>query len=143
MALVDKEATNNEKAKTLRKIRAILGDAYTFVRSMEANRDLESVTMEELMEEQILRNGERDASNMREFNPYTYESGGETPAGQDPPRIGNFISGTDAQNPTKLDRVEALGSVISGTVSSLKQTEPEDIADVEDYIDAEDEIPPY
>lgn len=143
MALTEKEQTNAEKAKTLRKIRAILGDSHTFVRSMEANRDLESVTMEDLMEEQIQRNGEQDGSNLKEFNPYAYEPGEATPSGNDPPRIGNFVSGTDAANPTKLDRVTALENVISATVSQLKEMEPEDIADVEDYIDAEDEVPPY
>lgn len=130
--------------KRIGKLRAVIGDAITFVRSAEINQALSSVTIEDLMAEQIARNGESKKSEERKYDPYGFVAGKPQDASNDfasvskssPP--GNFVSGTNIDNPTKIDRLMAIKNQIEGTVEAMRSYDPKELADVEDYSDASD-----
>jgi hypothetical protein len=133
---------SEEGKKAVARLRLVLNDAFAFVRSAELNKELSSVTIEDLMSELIARNGESDKSKSGEYNPYS--TGGEetvasedTPETQTPVDPGNYITGTEALNPTKMDRLMALKDEIADTVAAVKAYDPSEIADAEDYTDAE------
>ena len=103
------------EATTSRQIREVISDAYAFIMGAEANKAIATVTLEDLMEDQIKRNGESAKSNASQYNPYSYDSKDE-PAGQEPETRANFPGGADLTvvtidgeevqaRPTKLDRV--------------------------------------
>jgi hypothetical protein len=104
---------------------------YTFVRSQEANRAIQAVTFEQLIQEQIARNGDSDRSNASQYSPYSFDAEsyakGTEPAGRVPLARANFLSGTDTNSPTKLDRVLALKQGVSSLVQQIKDIPIEDI----------------
>lgn len=108
-------------------IRRTLGDAYAFVRSQEANKAIQSVTMVQLLREQIDRNGDTERSNASQFNPYSYDPDKIEPATRRPLARANFLSGTDTGNPTKLDRVLAIQNTISDLVAQVKALPLEEV----------------
>lgn len=121
-----------EKAENKR-LRSILNDA---VRSYEATANLAKATLEDLMAEQVARNGSSKASDKEKYNPYavpTVEEDGSnsesTPEVPDYPTTGVFVSGTPASNPTKMDRLLAMKNEVDAAVESAKKFVPE----VEDY----------
>jgi hypothetical protein len=117
--------------KVQREIRRTLADMYTAVRSGEANRAIQAVTITQLLQEQVLRNGDTDASNARQFTPYSFDPDAVVPASQQPLGRANFLSGTDTNNPTKLDRVLALKNIISDLVDQVKELPVEDVSATE------------
>lgn len=126
-----------EKAEN-RRLRAILNDAFAFVRAYEATQVIYEATLEDLMAEQIARNGSSEVSAKEKYNPYAIPtaeadeaSSGSTPEVSDYQTTGVYISGTELSNPTKMDRLMALKNEIDAAVQSAKEFVPE----VDDYED--------
>lgn len=115
------------RTKIQREIRRALADMYTFVRSQEVNKAVQAVTMNQLMQEQISRNGDSDRSNAAQFNPYSFDPDRVEPATQRPLSRANFLSGTDTNNPTKLDRVLAIQNSIADLVTYVKSLPLEEV----------------
>lgn len=127
---------SREEERKYRKARELLSDAFTFVRSMEANKAMSEVTLDDLLMELIDRNGESSKSAQKKYNPYAYNEKAAEPMSM--PTVtqsgpaGNPVSGTDFSNPTKMDRLLALESAIESTVDQIKSEEPistEDLAE--------------
>lgn len=112
-----------------RQIRAGLSDAYAFVRSQEANRAIQQVTFNQLLAEQLQRNGETERLNKASNNPYSLDPAKVEPASSVPLSRANFLSGTDTGNITKLDRIVYLKGAISDLVDRVKKLKPQDIED--------------
>ena len=119
---------------TERRLREALSDAYAFVRSVESNRAFATVTLEQLINDQIRRNGDTKTSNASQYNPYSLDQ--DAPASEEPATRANFLGAADTGRPTKLDFVLALKEEIGNVVESVKNTEVVDVAEAEEYTDA-------
>jgi hypothetical protein len=115
------------RTKTQREILRALSDMYTFVRSVEVNRAVQAVTFTQLIREQIDRNGDTERSNKSQYDPYGYRPDAPEPAAREPLARANFLSGTDTNQPTKLDRILAIQNNITALVQHVKAM---DIVDV-------------
>lgn len=113
-------AEETPKPLKTQKIRRIIGDLFTFVRSQEANQAVQAVTIEQLLQAQIKRNGDQESSNARQYNPYSHTPGEEQPASDQPLARANFLGGSDVTLPTKLDRVLALRNEVKDLVKTVK-----------------------
>lgn len=112
-------------------IRGALSDVYAFVRSREANKKLANVSVLDLIEEAIQRNGtSEDAARFATSSEETPEE--NTPASQTPLNSANFVSGTSINQPTKLDVITALQSELDGLIDEIKSIEPVDLLDPAD-----------
>ncbi len=132
------EIEKNLEPTTSRRIREILSDAYAFIRSAESNAALATVTLEELMNDQINRNGESSKSNATQYNPYSFEADKDLPAGLEPTERANFLSGSDTQRPTKLDQILAIQNELSGVIDEVKAMEPVDVASPEEHTSSDE-----
>jgi hypothetical protein len=121
-----------------RKIRQTLSDLFTFVRSQEVNRAIAAVTQEQLIEEQILRNGESSLSSRSQFNPYSYNPDEAQPASEQSLKRANFAGGSDVNLPTKMDRLVALKNELDDLVEEIKNIPPSEIS-APDITDSSDE----
>jgi len=119
-----------------RKLKEVVGDAFTFIRSMEANAALATVTFDQLVADQISRNGETTGSNAKQYDPYSYNPEKSTPAGEAPNKPANFLGGSDTNQPTKLDRVLAITNSIVQIVQEIKTKQTVDVAKPSEYTDA-------
>ena len=135
-------------AKTRRRrFRLLLNDALAFVRSVEVNRALQGIGWEELMNEQIQRNGESSTSAEKQYNPYSHDPLGTPVSGEVAPKVesygpaGNYVSGTNEANPTKFDRILALEAEIEGAVLNIMNTDPEFMADPQERADEDASAP--
>lgn len=124
---VDDDLSKSQDLNLTRKVVEVIGDAFTFVRSAEANAALATVTLEELINDQIRRNGETSESNGNQFSPYNYSADKETPAGEEAPRA-NFAGGSDVGRPTKLDFILAIQGELSSVIKEIKANPPPDTA---------------
>lgn len=111
-----------------RRIRETIGSVYAFVRSREANRALASVTFEQLIAEQIARNGETESLNKNATSDSATPEGTQ-PATQTPINTTNFVSGTDINIPSKIEQLDALQSELEGLVEVIKQLDPDELRD--------------
>lgn len=127
----DDDVAQNEEKKKLRRVLEVISDAFSFVRSMEANAALATVTLEELINDQILRNGETEKSNANKFTPYDYDADKETPEGEAAPRA-NYASGADTSRPTKIDFITAVQNELSAVIEEIKANP----STVEDYAES-------
>ena len=107
------------KTRTQRQILSALGDMYTFVQSSEVNRSVAAVTFEQLLKEQINRNGDSERSNGSTYDPYSFDPDNTEPATQQPINRANFLSGSDTNQPTKLDRVLAIQNNVQSLVDAI------------------------
>jgi hypothetical protein len=128
--------------KTDRKLRSVLADAYTFVRSAEANKAFSTVTLEELMGDQIKRNGESKLSNANRYNPYSYDPKKPPVLGTQPQEKTNLLGGSDTGRPTKLDYLLAIKNELTDAITSIKSLPPSDVADAREYTDGVEAGPP-
>ena len=133
--VVIQEVKENLEPKPFRKLRDVVADAYAFIRSVEANQAFATVTLEELMGDQIKRNGESSRSNAAQYNPYSYIPGTELPAGLEPGERANFLGAADTGNPTKFDRILALKNNLTDTINDIKKLTTVEVADVGEYTD--------
>jgi len=116
-------------------IREILADAFTFIRSVESNQALAAVTLEELMGDQMKRNGETAQANASQYNPYGYDPMKAQPASMTPTEVANFLGGSDTGGPTKLERILAIKNILTDLVAEIKTTEPLEVAGAQEYAD--------
>lgn len=117
-------------------IHRVLSDAFSFIRGVEANQALAAVTLEELMEDQIQRNGQTTKANASQYNPYSYNPDKVQPASQTSAEIANFSGGSDTGGPTKLERILVLKNTLSDVVNTVKNSS-QPIASDEEYRDEE------
>ena len=124
---------DNTNPTTAKRLRLVVADAFSFIRSVEANQALAYVSLDELIQTQIERNGDTERSNASQYDPYN--SIDETaPAGQKPAERANFLGVADTQRPTKLDRIIAIQIEISSVIEEVKKTKPVDVADSAEYL---------
>lgn len=125
------ELSDNKK-KQLRAMRLLIADAFSFVRSQEINQALASVTLDQLMSEQIARNGESSDSERSVYNPYAYDTkaDSETPASTGSSLVSpSFVTGVSAQatedgkviTPSKLARLEAIKATLNEAINSYAE----------------------
>lgn len=143
LAKVVEATEENLTPKISRRLRAVLSDAYAFVRSREANAALATVTLESLMGDQIKTNGESGESLGAQYNPYSYDPEEEAPASTVAPRT-NFLGGSpigteDNPIPTKMDRVLAIQSELTSVIEDVKKIPPVEVSGIEEYADHEEE----
>jgi hypothetical protein len=147
MTSVILDIEEGKEESTSRRVREVLSDAYSFIRSAEANKAIATVTLEDLMGDQIKRNGETDLSNASQFNPYSYDVKEDVPAGGEPEERANFIGGADISvvtidgekvqsRPTKLDSILAIQAEIESVIEEVKAATPVRVADAKTYTDA-------
>lgn len=122
-------------SKPFWEVRALLADSFRFVQSAEANRALASVTLDDLIVDQIARNGDSDSANSSQYSPYAITESEETPATEDLPRV-DYIIGVAGDSATKMDRLMAIKNSLSAMVEELKKIPPNEVASEEDYTDA-------
>lgn len=122
-------------------LRRVVGDAYAAIRSDEANKSLATVSLEQLIGDQIIRNGDSDRSNASKFEPYSLDPSKEVPASNENTVRANTASVTDTGRPTKLDRVLAIVNQFEATVEKIKELTPTEVAEYEEYSDGTDSTP--
>lgn len=113
--------TDAAKPEVSRKLRVVLADTFTFIRSREANREAATVTFEQLMGDQIKRNGDTDQANASQYDPYRYDPSKPAPEGVEPAKRANFLGGTDTNRPTKIEMIRAMQNEIEGVVEEVKK----------------------
>jgi len=133
---IETEIDASVAQKPSRRFRAIIADAFAFIRGVESNRGLSATTLEELITDQIKRNGESNRNNAAQYNPYSYTPGQERPASEDTVTRVNFLGGSDTGGPTKLDKLTTLKNELDAAVDELLKLEPLDVADKQEYNDA-------
>jgi hypothetical protein len=121
-----------------RRILSILADTYTFIRSMEANKAISAITIEDLVSDQIKRNGSSDKSAASQYDPYSYNTEQPPVASQvpTPPTFVNQLSGSDTGGPTKMDRLQALKNALVASIDSLMKVQSAAIEDEQAFVDA-------
>jgi|SRR6185295_13443185 len=105
-----------------RTITNILADAFAFVRGQEINKSIAAVTLEELLEEQILRNGETGASKSSQFDPYAFDPSAPVLGTKAPLPRANFAGVSNVNQPTKMDRLIALQAGLEAAIKQIKDT---------------------
>ena len=130
------KAAGNLEPDSARRVRDVLSDAYSFIRSAETNKAFSTVSIELLMDEQIQRNGESGESGASQYNPYSYNPDKVTPAGNTPVKLVNPLSGTLSTVPTKLDRITAIANEMQATIKEIKAVDPIDVVEQDAYDDA-------
>ena len=125
------------RTRTQREILRALSDMYTFVRRSEVNRAVQAVTFTQLLREQLNRNGDNARSNKSQYDPYQFRPDAPEPATREPLSRANFLSGSDTNQPTKLDRILAIENNITALVEHVQKLPIEDVieprADEEQY----------
>jgi hypothetical protein len=129
-AEIDDDLAQNEKNQKMRRVLEVISDAFAFVRSAESNAALATVTLEQLINDQILRNGETAKSKANQFTPYNYDDK-ETPAGEAAVLV-NTAGGSDTTRPTKIDFILAVQNELSAVIEEIKANP----STVEDYTEA-------
>jgi len=122
------ELPKSPPPRASRRILAILSDAYAFIRSAEANQAVAAVTQEELISDQIKRNGESSASKGSKYDPYSFDPANPNPEGQKPPPRAYFVGGSDTGMPTKMDRLLALKNSLESAIDEVKKLSPTEVA---------------
>ena len=132
----------NQEPKPSRRLREAVADAYVFIRSQELNQAIATVTLEQLMGDQINRNGESERSNAAKYDPYSYDPSTTESGSKSKVTRANFLGGVDTNRPTKLDRVLAITNALEKVVEDIKKQEPLDVANGEEYTDVADVAAP-
>lgn len=125
-----------------KKLREAVADAFSFIRSAELNQAMATVSLEQLMGDQITRNGESERSNAAQYDPYSYNPKAVEDAGKEKVERANFLGGTDTNRPTKMDRLLAVANVLSAVIEEIKTQEPIAVASPEEYTDVADVAAP-
>lgn len=136
------ETDQQPTPSTSRRVRAVLSDTYAFIRSAEANKAIAAVTVEDLMSEQIKRNGDSDQSGKSQYDPYAYDPENPQAAGEEPEERANFIGGSDTGRATKLDRLMAMKNELDAVIDTVKNMTLAEVADFDEYSDASEDATP-
>lgn len=139
-AVGSSETDTNLSPSPVETLRRVVSDAYAAIRSDEANKALATVTLEQLIGDQILRNGDSARSNAAQFDPYSLDPNSEPPASQENIVRANTPSGADTGRPTKLDRVLAIVNQFDAVVEKIKELSPTEVAEYEEYSDGADSV---
>ena len=131
----------NLEPSVSKKLRNVIADAFSAIRGAEANKALATVSLEQLIGDQIARNGESDSSNGNQFNPYDYDTSGDSPASREPDERANFLGAADTGRPTKLDFVLAIKNEISDVIKQVKDLPPSEVAEADEYVDGVEASP--
>lgn len=123
----------NLSSTPAKKLLEVVSDAFAFIRSTETNQAFSTVTLEQLINDQIARNGESDTSNAAQFDVFSYTPSDTPPAGEEATERANFVGGSDTNRPTKLDRVNALVNEINAVAAEIQALEPTDVASTSEY----------
>jgi hypothetical protein len=123
----------NQAPSASKRLREAINDAFTFLRSCEANQAFATVTLENLIVDQIARNGDTARSNAAQYDPYSYNPAVDETASGAPVERANYLGGADTTRPTKLDRVLAVMNNIQAVVTEIQTTQPVDVASPEEY----------
>lgn len=123
--------TEENEAAPIQQITELIADAFTFVRSAEANRELATVTLEDLIEDQISRNGDPESAGASQYNPYVIQPSEGAPATE--VVVPDQVSGTRAASASKLERLLAIKNSIHDMVSELKERDPSEVASADEY----------
>ena len=132
----------NLKPTSSKRLREAVADAFAFIRSQELNQAMATVTLEQLMGDQINRNGESERSNASKYDPYSYSPEASEKASSEKVTRANFLGGTDTNRPTKLDRVLAITNSLGKVIDEIKAQQPLDVATPEEYTDVADVAAP-
>jgi hypothetical protein len=132
---VDPDVQENLAPSISRKLIEVVADAYSFIRSAEANAAFATVTLEALMTDQINRNGESAKSNASQYNPYAFDPSAPAPAGVMPSQPTNFLGSSDTGLPTKIDRITAIKNALTAVIQEIKLMPPVDVANAKEYTD--------
>lgn len=135
---VEQDAKLAQARKDYQRLRRILADAFTAVRSAEVNKAAKAVTIEDLMYDQIKRNGESNNANYAQYNPYDYDPKKPPPAGVAGGERTNFLGGSDTSRPPKIVYVERLANELTAVITEVKSKDPIEIANAGEYVDAAD-----
>lgn len=127
-----------DSSNKVRRIRLILSDTFSFVRGMEANKGIAAVSMNQLIREQILRNGTTLDAASSQYDPYLIDFAKVSEASKLAVDPINPVSGSDMNQPTKCDRIRAIQTQLETTIEEVKRTDPaefrpEPSTDEEDY----------
>jgi hypothetical protein len=123
-----------QSASPVYQLEKALGDAFTFIRSCEVNQAFAAVTMAQLINDQIARNGSSQEAKQSTYNPYSYDPTKTAPASQGSAQTpNNTVSGADTNQPTKLDRIVALVNNIQNIVQAIQKLPLVEVADPTDY----------
>jgi hypothetical protein len=116
-------------------VRDQIADAFTFIRSMESNQAISTVTLEELITDQINRNGDSKTTNATQYDPYSYDptSVKVPPASLTPQDPANFLGVADTGAVSKMSRIAALRNGIEVLVEGLKNIDPLALMDSTEY----------
>jgi hypothetical protein len=127
------EGSIEEATKPAKRLASVVADAYAFIRSEEASAAIAEVTLEQLINDQILRNGDSERSNKSKYDPYSYDPKKTEAASEEPTKRANFPGGSDTGRPTKLDRVLAIVNNIADVVSQIKSMEVDEVVKEETW----------
>jgi len=133
---------DNTKPSASKRLTQAVGDAFAFIRSAEANAALATVTLEQLIGDQVNRNGESQRSNSAKYDPYSYDPDKKAAASSTPLKPANIPSGSDTSRPTKLDSVLAIKNTLSDVIKEIKDLQPVDVATPTEYTDTADVAAP-
>jgi hypothetical protein len=131
-------ALNPDKKKQLKAMRLVIADAFTFVRSQEANQAIAGVSLDQLIAEQIARNGESDPSAKSVYSPYDYATSpdAEEPSSTSASEVSPaFSTGIDTTTPTKLDRLEAVKGSLNEAINSFASLDDQEVYESFDELD--------
>lgn len=129
-------ATENMAPSASNRLAETIADAYTFIKSAEVNGSLSNISLDMLIGDQILRNGESSKSAEKKYDPYSYDPAKKEPASSTPAISSNFGGGSDTKRPTKMDRLTAIINALSATITEIKGMSPPDVATATEYADA-------
>lgn len=110
--------------KRIRRFTRIIADAYAFVQSQEANKAISAVTYEQLVSEQISRNGDPLDSRTNANTPYSFDPTETIAASDDGLGRANFIGGSDIRQGTRLDRLTQLRRELDGAIDQIQEIDP-------------------
>ena len=128
-----------------RVLRGVVADTFAFIRSAEVNQAFATVTYEELISYQILRNGESSKTAAARYDPYSFDANAPPPAGAQPPapsKTADFLAGTELGRPTKMDRLTAIVNAMSTVVTQIAAVQPIEVANYAEYVDPLDSTTP-
>jgi len=133
----------NPDPNASRRVQMVIADTYSFIRGAEANKAISAITFEELISDQIKRNGTSDEAQAAQFTPYDYDpENSAKPAGLKPQEKVLSAGGSDVGRPSKLSRLLAIKSVLSSTIDAVKKLEPLELSDEKAYADSAEDATP-
>jgi hypothetical protein len=141
----NQEIAENLEPAASKVLRNVVADAFAFIRSAEVNQAFATVTYEELISYQILRNGESSKTSAAQYDPYSFDPNKPPPAGAQPPapsKTADFLAGTELGRPTKMDRLMAIVNSISDVVTQISAAQPIEVANYAEYVEPLDSTVP-